>query len=680
MKIAESKIHFLLVLISVLIISWINPIPENSDPFTSSDNNPEFEKDVAKSFASEEEVFDEDGNVYPVIQIGEQFWLGTNLKSTRFRSGGSILNYSGISPGENQSKYYTLYNNDPEIAGHYGLLYTWEVVNDPQGLCPSGWRVPSGQDWQNLVDYLDPMVWGNRNIAGIRLKSCRQSGTPLGMDCNTTLHPYWESHSRRFGSDDYGFSALPAGLGYEGAYRNLGTYAYFWTTAEQSETFASARVLLNSHNGVSTSNYQKDFALSVRCVKTAEGTTPTVKTNIVSATGNTVINCSSQVTHDGGAVLLSKGILWSKSSDLTIENYEGIEERPGETGPYNISVSGLIPGTTYYFRAWATNNNGTSLGNILSIKLDPEPELPTVVTLEPSDILPYSITANGAVLSDGHIDIASRGIVYALHPEPELSSGLGHTNQPGGIGEFSSILTPVWAETSLYVRAYATNALGTAYGEVLLVQTPDYENCGIVTDTDGNDYKTVIIGQKCFLRENLRTARFRNGDAISNVQGDEEWRTANSPAWVNYQNNPAYDKVYGKLYNWHAVNDERGLCPQGWRVTSREDMIILSEILGGGDVAGGKIKQSLNASQYDQALWTAPNTAATNQSGFTGLPHGYRLGNGYFGGLGTSAYWRTSTLSGNQSYQFYTYYDSEALSIDLFGHQDGDGVRCVKED
>jgi uncharacterized protein (TIGR02145 family) len=109
-------------------------------------------------------------------------------------------------------------------------------------------------------------------------------------------------------------------------------------------------------------------------------------------------------------------------------------------------------------------------------------------------------------------------------------------------------------------------------------------------------------------------------------------------------------------------------------------MIILSEILGGGDVAGGKIKQSLNASQYDQALWTAPNTAATNQSGFTGLPHGYRLGNGYFGGLGTSAYWRTSTLSGNQSYQFYTYYDSEALSIDLFGHQDGDGVRCVKED
>jgi uncharacterized protein (TIGR02145 family) len=653
-----------------------NPLSESTDTGISG-NQPFSETD--KSLSDPFMVTDEDGNTYPVIEIGAQGWMAENLRTATFRNGSKIPDSDSGVYLQNDF-YYSAYNNDPSFGENYGNLYTWKVVQDPQGICPSGWRMPDESDWQQLIEFLDPDAWGNKNIAGSLLKSCRQLGSPLGGDCSTGEHPRWDSHSRRFGTDEYGFAVLPAGLGYKGNFENLGTYAYFWTSSSSVENYARAVILLNSHTGVSRSNYHKDFAFSVRCIRADEGTEPTVKTTEVIAIAASQVTGTGSVTHDGGSTVTERGIIWGTDPELNMDTYEGITSEPGGTGTYSSSISELAPETTYYFRAWAVNEKGSALGNQINYTTPPEPALPTVKTSNDINLLPFKGEGTGEVIHDGHLEITARGLVYSKYPEVDLSQKLGVTYELGGKGEFISTMGPLWPETTYYIRAYATNALGTAYGEEITVQTPDFDNCGIIHDIEGNPYKTVIIGQKCFMRENLRSGKFRNGDIIPNVQDDSDWKNTNQPAWVNYNNNPDFDEIYGKLYNWYVVNDSRGICPQGWRVTSRLDMFIVSELLGGGHEAGGKIKQSLHPGQFEEALWLTPNTDATNESGFTAVPHGYRLGNGYFGGLGTSAYWRTSTSANNQSYQYYTYFDTGTLSLDMFGHHDGDAVRCIREE
>jgi uncharacterized protein (TIGR02145 family) len=613
---------------------------------------------------SEEIIMDVQGNIYPVIQIGSQLWMGANLRTSQFRNGASIPD---------------IYEEGETFIYQYGRLYAWQTVQDAQGLCPSGWGIPRDEDWNQLIEYLDPNAWGNKNRLGILLKSCREIGSGQGQQCNTVEHPRWENSSGRSGVNQIGFSAFPAGYGFEGNINNMGTHGYFWTSTEIDDAHAWAQVLLYSHAGMSRSNYLKKFAFSVRCIKTPEGSTPTVSTLSVTLTGNTDASVTAQVSHDGGSKVSGRGIIWGTSSFISMEAYDHKANSEGGKGDFSILINELLPQTTYYFRAWAHNSQGLALGNIISFTTPAEPALPKVKTSASFEILPYSITGGGDVTDDGNLEILARGLVYGLNSGIDLSSNLGYTVNQRGKGIFTSEIHPLWEETKYYIKAYATNALGTSFGEEVIVQTPDYEHCGVAVDVDGNTYRTVIIGQKCIMRENLRVSRFRNGDAINHVPDNSAWRNTNQPAWVNYDNNPAYDQVYGKLYNWYAVNDSRGLCPVGWRVSSYDDLIHMAEILGGEAVAGGKMKQIFNSSQNAKALWIAPNTAATNESGFTATPHGYRLANGYFSGLANSAYLRTSTASGNNhSYQFYLYYNKESFSGDLFGHNDGDAVRCVK--
>ena len=136
-----------------------------------------------------------------------------------------------------------------------------------------------------------------------------------------------------------------------------------------------------------------------------------------------------------------------------------------------------------------------------------------------------------------------------------------------------------------------------------------------VTDKDGNEYKTVTIGSKEWTAENLKVEHYRNGDLIPQVQDEKEWKKLTTGAWCYYENKTENGATYGKLYNWYAVNDSRGLAPEGWHVPSDAEWKELEEYLGEKDVAGGKMKAT--------ELWMSPNKEATNESGFTGLPGGY---------------------------------------------------------
>jgi uncharacterized protein (TIGR02145 family) len=214
-------------------------------------------------------VTDIDGNEYTTIVIDGVEWMAENLRTTHYANGDEIPVITSLDETHNGGVIW--YNNDEDNAMIYGSLYNWYAVNDERGLCPVGWRVPDQNDWQQLALFVDPNIWGNNNTLGNHLKSTRQQDTPLGGEHSTNEHPRWDADGKRFGLDTYGFSALPAG-GYfnENGFSHMGTYAYFWSSTFENELFAQARVLLNTHRGMSRSVYKKNRAFSVRCIRGEE--------------------------------------------------------------------------------------------------------------------------------------------------------------------------------------------------------------------------------------------------------------------------------------------------------------------------------------------------------------------------------------------------------------------------
>ncbi|MEW5925574.1 MAG: FISUMP domain-containing protein, partial [Candidatus Zixiibacteriota bacterium] len=166
------------------------------------------------------------------------------------------------------------------------------------------------------------------------------------------------------------------------------------------------------------------------------------------------------------------------------------------------------------------------------------------------------------------------------------------------------------------------------------------ETTGTATDIDGNVYHTIKIGSQWWMVENLRVTHYKNGDPIPNVTDNAEWGGLTTGAYCDYSNNACYADAFGRLYNWHAVSDERDIAPDGWHVPSDAEWQILIDYLGGSAVAGGKMKEA------GFGHWTAPNTGATNECGFTGLPAGSRDDDGYFGYIyGYTDIWSSTEYS-----------------------------------
>jgi uncharacterized protein (TIGR02145 family) len=187
--------------------------------------------------------------------------------------------------------------------------------------------------------------------------------------------------------------------------------------------------------------------------------------------------------------------------------------------------------------------------------------------------------------------------------------------------------------------------------------------------------KSIKIGTQIWSVKNLDVAYFRNGDPIPEVKTNEEWKKAGEnkqPAWCYYNNDPANGKKYGKLYNWYAVNDKRGLAPAGWHIPSDKEWQKLVDYLGGKEAADGKMKST--------SYWESPNNGATNSSGFTGLPAGYRYYNGPFDNIGYFGYFWSSTeyTTGTAWYSGLHYNNSDAGRNNV-SKENGFSVRCVRD-
>lgn len=196
------------------------------------------------------------------------------------------------------------------------------------------------------------------------------------------------------------------------------------------------------------------------------------------------------------------------------------------------------------------------------------------------------------------------------------------------------------------------------------------------TDYDGNNYTTVTIDKQTWMVENLKVTHYRNGDPISNVTDNVVWTALSTGAYCDYNNTSSNSDIYGRLYNWFAVSDIRNIAPTGWHVPTDTEWTTLSSYLGGNSIAGGKMKATTG--------WKSPNTGATNESGFTALPSGYRYGygDGTFGFLTTDAIWRSSTscdISRAWSSSMYYHHANFYLDCQYSYKTDGNAIRLIKD-
>jgi uncharacterized protein (TIGR02145 family) len=198
---------------------------------------------------------------------------------------------------------------------------------------------------------------------------------------------------------------------------------------------------------------------------------------------------------------------------------------------------------------------------------------------------------------------------------------------------------------------------------------------GTMTDQEGNQYRTIQIGNQNWMAENLRTTKYRNGTSITKITDFTQWQNNTAGAYCSFNNITANDCPYGKLYNWYAVNNANQLCPTGWHVPTEAEWITLTTFLGGQSIAGGKMKSTGTKYWNDNYI-----NNATNSSGFSGLPAGQRrFGNGNFDKLWDAGYWWSSTgYNTNLAWSRYLTL-SGTLGASYDNKTNGFSVRCLRD-
>jgi uncharacterized protein (TIGR02145 family) len=199
----------------------------------------------------------------------------------------------------------------------------------------------------------------------------------------------------------------------------------------------------------------------------------------------------------------------------------------------------------------------------------------------------------------------------------------------------------------------------------------------IVSTSFSQITKKVKIGNQVWMTENLNLSVFRNGEVIPEAKTEEEWIKAGQerkPTWCYYANDPANGYKYGKLYNWHAVNDTRNLAPEGWHVPSNAEWQTLIDYYGGQEVAGRNLKEA------GVKHWKNPNTGAINEHGFSALPGGHRDNNANFFNIGHYAtFWSSTNCNNISAWKRHMSRGDAKVYIDCTNMVAGFSVRCVED-
>lgn len=328
----------------------------------------------------------------------------------------------------------------------------------------------------------------------------------------------------------------------------------------------------------------------------------------------------------------------------------------------------------------SSNSNGNSGNNSNYL----------ITTINPSNITSTGFSSGGNITSNNGIQAAG-GICWNTSPNPIINDSFsGNTIFTNN--SFISVTGPrLNPNTVYYVRAYVIglSTTGILYGNEITITTNPIPQpvlnpnltYGTLQDIDGNNYPTIQICNQIWMAKNLNTSRYRNGDIIPHIQDPIQWANSSIGAWCYFKNDSSNGSVYGKLYNWFAVNDARGLAPQGWHVATDNEFGILKNCQGNFNVAGCKVKES------GSLHWGIYNTCSTNESGFTSIPVGERGPSGVFNGFGSIE--NGNLLTGTRYWTAYeNFTNSNYVSLGADGSAFGGGlldsyvglsVRCVKD-
>ena len=536
-------------------------------------------------------VTDYDGNVYNTVKIGQQCWMRENLRATHFVDGVEISSGSSAS-GDIPYRYAP--DNDEGNVPIYGYLYNWPAVmhgasssgSNPsgvQGICPTGWHVPSNDEWSQLIDY----------ISSVPAYMCNGNSSYVAKSLSATTGWAYNNSTCVVGNDmgtnnATGFSSLPVG-GY--------TSVDYWSSTEFLGGSVWRIEMMYFLTNFQRVGLGKHIASSLRCVLGAGKNPPAVTTSVASGIGTTSAISGGNVTADGGGTVTARGVCW--------------------------------------------NTTGT----------------------------------------------------------PTLNDN--HTTDGTGTGTFTSSITGLTTGTTYYVRAYATNSVGTGYGEevtftTLTISAGDSLSCPgmpTVTDYDGNVYNTVQIGNQCWMRENLRTTHYADGTTV--VAGNAASYTV--PYRYDYTASNIPLEKRGYLYNWPAAmhgaassssnpSSVQGVCPTGWHLPSDAEWSQLINYVGSVSAywcngSSSYIAKSLSSTES----WTVTTSncrpgngqESNNATGFGAYPVGYYCTDGFLEPNIHAAFWSATETATNTAGRYYLSNSNTSMDYAQITKRYGLSVRCV---
>ena len=678
------------------------------------------------------QVYDVDGNAYNTVKIGQQCWMKENLRVTH-TPGGSAISYLVPSRPDNSWE------------PRFGYLYVWDVAmngqsssdanpSGVQGICPSGWHVPSNSEFTQLTNYVGSV--------GDYLCSGNTSRIAKALAANTD----WATSSVNcaVGNDlasnnATGLSILPAtnyGPGYNQS-------AALWLSTQYSSSAGKTFGLLYDAAVLNVPNYAKNSPLAVRCVRdvpdglvgqmqeiidsmqNAMGIRPSV--TITNTHAGDLINfpyVTAQVTPNDGELVFAKGFCWSTSENPTIQNNNYVIVDTA-SNTFKASLTKLTSTTaTYYIRAFASNVSGTSYSDQVMVQRGNYYAVPrsghrTITLNVGQEIWVYDIGGPDGNYAEnglnGYLTIESNNLNYKVmmvsgsyatesatsdYDYLDVYEGVVTNATTGYLKRFRGNgnvipLAPSASNSDLTLRFRSDNSQANYGGfavKLVLVDRP-CAGSATVSDYDGNTYHTVEIGEQCWMKENMRTTHYANGNSI-------DYGGTNSSTTTRYYYYPngssSNGSTYGKLYNWSAACNNtstgtattaaskvQGICPSGWHVPAKEEFATLKNYIQSNSYYGADAKALSSTTGWNSSTSadTPGNSPETNNStGFSAMPAGYCL-NGSYNIFGQEATFWTSTWSNNEQYNdAYINYDAANFGAGTATRYRAQGVsvRCIK--
>lgn len=295
-----------------------------------------------------------------------------------------------------------------------------------------------------------------------------------------------------------------------------------------------------------------------------------------------------------------------------------------------------------------------------------------------------------ANVQDGGSQVLETGIVWSTFGIPSINGNKLSTTT-AMLGNYDVNLIGLLPTTKYYVRAFAVNQIGVSYSSLDSFTTTKVCLTPTISDIDGNVYNTIAIGNQCWTKENVRVTKYNDGTSIpldnsggtSGSSTGQTWGSRTTGARTIYAHSQSNLTTYGYLYNWYAARgiatsgytSYKNLCPTGWHVPSDGEWTTLTTHLGGASVAGGKMKST------GTTLWISPNTEATNESGFTLLPGGYRFNDGSFNIIRNFAvFWSATENDNDNAWNRYLYNNFGNVNRDNNVDKSvGASVRCLRD-